>query len=86
MLDLKFVTENMQAEVRLSHTRKKSSGIIKSIDNVVQWVDSKQAFFATAIFSNEIGIMPGTFTEVVVHCENINVREYILRILDLTFS
>lgn len=86
VMERKFVTENMQAEVRLSHTRQKSSGIIRSIDNVVQWVDSKQAFFATAIFSNEMEIMPGTFTEVVVHCENINIREYISRILDLTFS
>jgi multidrug efflux pump subunit AcrA (membrane-fusion protein) len=81
-----YVNINHTVELKSRTARNVSPGKIASIDNVVQVVDNKQAFFATAIFENQAKLIPGTFTEVLIAGDTISLWEYMSRIFDLTLN
>lgn len=72
-------------EVSIGSNGHKTSGSILNIDNVVQIIDSKQALFATVIIENHSEIIPGSFAEVSIHCDDLTLMDYLQRILNITF-
>lgn len=84
MFERSYVKEDLDVRMKLRDLPATPAGKIISIDNVVQVVDNRQAFFATALFRNEQAIAPGLVTEILIQGEQVSPLEYAARIMGLT--
>lgn len=84
MFERSYIKKDLEVRMKIRDMHATPAGKIISIDNVVQVVDNRQAFFATALFKSEQAIAPGLVTEVLIQAEQVSPLEYVERIIGLT--
>ncbi len=66
-------------QVTLTSNGQVIEGFIAAIDNTVQFVDGKQAFFVTVNFPHHRNLKPGQFTEFEIHAGDVSAFTYLMR-------
>jgi hypothetical protein len=56
-----------------------NTGKIVAIDNVIQFVDGRQAFYVTLQFPHHPALQTGTFAEISIHTEQVSLVGLVVR-------
>ncbi len=81
-----YVQEQQKIEVAVTGTSHTAVGKIIGIDNTVQIVDGRQAFFVTAVIEDKNApLVPGMVVRTTLSCESISLTEHIARIAECLF-
>lgn len=59
-------------------------GHVVNLDNKISLIDSRQAFYITAVWPYQDDIFPGTIGEVIIQCEKISLFEYFIRLFEFS--
>lgn len=80
-LERNYVQEQQRIEVAVTGTTQTAVGKIIGIDNTVQIVDGRQAFFVTALIEDKNApLVPGMVVRTTLSCEPISVADHVTRI------
>jgi hypothetical protein len=81
-----YVQLKQKVEVAITGTTQTASGEIIGIDNAVQLVDGRQAFFVTALVTEKnLPLVPGMVIKTTVWCQPISLKDHIARVVHSLF-
>ncbi|GAB3038008.1 hypothetical protein GCM10027185_45530 [Spirosoma pulveris] len=79
-LERDYVQLNQDVEIAITGTTKLAFGRIIGIDNTVQLVDGRQAFFVTALInSKNLPLVPGMLVKTTIWCQSLTLKEHLIR-------
>lgn len=85
-LEREYVQLNQTVEIAITGTTQTTSGRIVGIDNTVQLVDGRQAFFVTALVEEKhVPLVPGMLARTTIVCQPIPLEEHLKRSAKLLF-
>ncbi|GAB3047189.1 hypothetical protein GCM10027185_58850 [Spirosoma pulveris] len=79
-LERDYVQLNQDVEIAITGTMKVAFGRIIGMDNTVQLVDGRQAFFVTAIIdSKNLPLVPGMLVKTTIWGQSLTLKEHLVR-------
>ncbi|MCB2378240.1 hypothetical protein LGH70_11635 [Hymenobacter sp. BT635] len=79
-VEKEYVRMGQAIEVAITGTTQTTQGRIIGIDNTVQLVDGRQAFFVTALLPEQnLPLVPGMVVRAVVSCQALSVQGHVAR-------
>jgi hypothetical protein len=81
-----YVQLGQKIEVEITGTTQKASGEIIGIDNAVQLVDGRPAFFVTALITEKnLPLVPGMVIRTTIWCQSISLKDHLARMAHSLF-
>ena len=75
-----YVQLSQEIEIAITGTTQTAHGKIIDIDNAIQIVDGRQAFFVTALIEdNTLPIVPGMLVRTTIYCQSISLKNHLAR-------
>ena len=85
-LEREYIQLDQTIEIAITGTTQTTSGKIVGIDNTVQFVDGRQAFFVTALVEEKYApLISGMLARITVVCQSITLEEHLRRSAKLLF-
>ncbi|WP_170061147.1 HlyD family secretion protein [Spirosoma aerolatum] len=80
-LEREYVQIDQEVAVDITGTTQTVLGKISSIDNTIQLVDGRQAFFVTALIAEKnVPLVPGMLVKATIQSQPISIKEHIIRV------
>ena len=82
-LEKNYVQVDQKIEVAVTGTTQTAIGRIIGIDNTVQIVDGRQAFFVTALIEDKSApLVPGMIVRTTISCQPISIKGHVARTVE----
>lgn len=75
-----YIQLQQKIEITITGTIQTAFGKIIGIDNTVQIVDGRQAFFVTALIEDKnLALVPGMLVRTTIYCQPMSLQDHFLR-------